>query len=261
MKWILQENLISKEQVTGFEDVFIKHNIPFERVTVIPFTDNVDVKSKDPVKIPYGSTRMSTFAYENKWKGMFFNENFKTSIWIKEREDMLNSDAHFFTVHEAMVAMLHEDEREWFIRPDNDLKEFAGCKRMTSEFVDWVDRMSGANGNLLNDDTDIVVAPVKNITAEWRWFIVNGEVIDGSLYRLMGRLRKEHEGDIDIINEAQGLADIWLPHETCVMDTALVKGELKVIEFNCLNASGFYDHDLEKIILAITNHVKGMTDE
>lgn len=256
MKWILQENLISDEQVTKFEDVFNKHDIPFENITVIPFTDKIDVKSRDSFKIPYGSTSLSVFAYKEKWKGMFFNENFKTSIWKEKRDDMLNADARFFTVSEAKDIMSQEDEREWFIRPDNDFKEFAGAKTVTSEFNEWVNKISGANGNLLDDNTDIVIAPIKNISAEWRWFIVNGKIIDGSMYRLRHRLYKKHEDDIAVLNEAQNLADMWLPHKICVMDTALVNGEIKIIEFNCLNSSGIYDHDVEKIIISITNYAK-----
>lgn len=252
MKWILQKNLISKQQVDEVIDIFQNNEIPFEAVDVIPFSDTIEIKSNDPFKIPYGSTSLSNFAYKNNWKGIFFNENFKTSVWIKNRNDLLNSDCRIFTVEEARNVMLTEDAREWFVRPDNDLKEFAGARMFTCEFNEWMDNMSGANGNLLHEKTSIVVAPVKKISAEWRWFIVNGKIIDGSIYRLRGVLHKQHEDDPDVYAEVQELVDIWLPHETCVMDTALVEDQLKVIEFNCLNCSGFYDHDIEKIILAIT---------
>ncbi len=36
--------------------------------------------------------------------------------------------------------------------------------------------------------------------------------------------------------------------ETCVMDLALTNEGLKVVEFNCLNASGFYYHDVRAIV-------------
>ena len=35
------------------------------------------------------------------------------------------------------------------------------------------------------------------------------------------------------------------------MDLALVKEGLKVIEFNCINASGFYDHDVKAIMTSL----------
>jgi len=46
-------------------------------------------------------------------------------------------------------------------------------------------------------------------------------------------------------------ADKWLPNRNVVMDLALVDNELKVIEFNCINCSGFYNHDVRKIFDAL----------
>ena len=52
--------------------------------------------------------------------------------------------------------------------------------------------------------------------------------------------------------KAQQLADEWLPHPNCVMDTAIDHlGVMKVVEFNCLNCSGMYGHDPLKIVKAI----------
>lgn len=42
------------------------------------------------------------------------------------------------------------------------------------------------------------------------------------------------------------------------MDLALYDNELKVIEFNCINASGFYDNDIRKIVDAITFSIRRM---
>ena len=257
MIWVLQKNLINEVHVNEVIYVLDENEIPFETLSVIPFSDDIEVKSNDPVKIPYGSTRLSMYAYRNNWKGMFFNENFKTSVWLDHRDDMLNNDVVILSLKEARNFMKHFKECEWFVRPDNDLKEFSGECMMTSQFNELMDKLSGANGNLLNENTRIVIAPSQEIGVEYRWFIVNGEVINGSLYRVNRRLLKNHVDDPLKIKHAQRLADKWLPHETCVMDTT----RDKVIEFNCLNASGFYDHDIEKIILSITNYVKEKYNE
>ena len=57
--------------------------------------------------------------------------------------------------------------------------------------------------------------------------------------------------DQKMIDEAQTFADKWLPSECCVMDIALVNGELKVIEFNAINSSGMYDSDVVAIFKAL----------
>jgi len=99
----------------------------------------------------------------------------------------------------------------------------------------------------MTPETEVVLAPPKDIQAEWRWFIVDGKVVSGSMYRCRGRLVKERETDCKVIMEARKLTSKWLPHDCCVMDTALVDGRLYVIEFNCINSSGFYDNDVDAI--------------
>lgn len=103
----------------------------------------------------------------------------------------------------------------------------------------------------LSGDTKIVIGIPKDIQAEWRWFIVDGKVISGSMYMFKGQLQKQEELDAEVIAEAQLYADKWLPNENCVMDLALVNNQIKVIEFNCINASGFYNHNVNAIMKAL----------
>lgn len=99
----------------------------------------------------------------------------------------------------------------------------------------------------IDEDLMIILAAPKKIQAEWRWFIVDGKIVDGSMYRAHGQMRQSHEKDPMLVREAQQFADIWLPSPCCVMDLALVDDEMKVIEFNCINSSGFYKHDVDLI--------------
>jgi hypothetical protein len=89
---------------------------------------------------------------------------------------------------------------------------------------------------------------------EYRWFIVGGKIISGSIYRKNDALYKERVIDSNTILTAQKLADMWLPHECCVMDTALIGTELKVVEFNCINCSGFFDHDISAVFKALWDY-------
>jgi hypothetical protein len=40
------------------------------------------------------------------------------------------------------------------------------------------------------------------------------------------------------------------------MDTALTEKGLRVLEFNCFNGCGFYEHDLAKILPVVTDFVE-----
>jgi ATP-grasp domain, R2K clade family 3 len=65
-------------------------------------------------------------------------------------------------------------------------------------------------------------------------------------------LFNQEQLDPEVIAEAQAFADKWLPLDCIVMDLALLTtGEVKVIEFNAINSSGFYACDVKKIFKAL----------
>jgi hypothetical protein len=105
-------------------------------------------------------------------------------------------------------------------------------------------------------DTLVSISPVQNLNAEYRFFVVGGKVIDGSLYRICGQGLCQPVTKPDIFEAAQEKADIWLPHPNCVMDIAIVDDEMKLVEFNCINGSGFYYNDINKIVGALSEYAK-----
>lgn len=235
---------------------------PHRYVGLIPFSR--EITSDEPLTgtdhIPYGSTLFTTLASALKWEGLHFDLNtFNYQAACANRDDMLNGE-YILTVEEAVMFMQHDTHgahNDWFIRPSKDLKQFSGQVIEAAECAAWLqDAMQCASSGSYQLDKDeiVVVATPKPIQAEWRWFIVNGKIVDGSMYRARGQLVKKHETDADVIAEAQTFADKWLPDPCCVMDLALVDDKLKVIEFNCINSSGFYNHDVDKIFAALYNY-------
>jgi len=253
MKFIIQYNLISERQLQKIKKVVEKY--PHEYVGVIPFSH--EITSDEPLEgtdfIPYGSCLMVNLAKEKNWKGVYFDlDKFNYRAALENRDDMLNDN--IMTIKEAIVFLKKQDTAsDWFLRPSEDLKKFSGMVINAQEAVDWLLNVKDESSmnEKLNDDTEIVVSIPKNIQAEWRWFIVGGKVINGSLYRMKGQTQQKEETDEKVIAEAQEFANKWLPHENCVMDIALVDGVPKVIEFNNINGSGFYDHDVEKVFGAL----------
>lgn len=252
MKFLLQHNMLSNEQL----NIILEATKPFpcEWIGLIPFSH--EIISDEPLSgvdyIPYGSTSLTEVCHELGHKGLFFNpETFLYRKGLLNRSDMLNSPIFIGRVEAGIKALDRmEVDHSIFIRPDADLKQFNGQVTTAGECVTWLksalDCASSGNQQLL-PDTQIVIAPVQDIQAEWRWFIVGGKIVSGSMYRHMGRMLRERVTDQSMIDEAQTMADGWLPAPCCVMDTALVDGELKVIEFNCINSSGTYDNDVPAI--------------
>jgi len=258
MKFIIQYNLINEEQLLKIKGVVEKY--PHEYVGVLPFSH--EITSDSPLVgtdfIPYGSTLLVTLANELKWKGCFFNlDTFNYSAFVKNRTDMLNSNV--FTIKEALEYLKTQPkDKKWFTRPSKDLKQFTGLVNPTHECIEYFTNALLADTSSiaqLRPDTDIVLCEPRNIDAEYRWFVVGGKVVSGSYYRNSGFMYRQKIEDPKMIAEAQNFADGWLPHENCVMDLALLDtGEMKVIEFNCLNGSGFYDNDVRAIFDALWNY-------
>lgn len=260
--FVVQHNLLSNDLLTAVKDAV--QNLPHQFVGLIPFSR--EITSDKPIEgtnhIPYGSTSFVEATHALGWRGLSFDiEQFSYETACANRDDMLNGG----NIHPAakileFLKTLPEDENI-FMRPAHDLKQFSGSVYSVRDAVDFLtDAMQTASSGSYKIDRNmlLVVAQSKNILIEWRWFIIGGKVIDGSMYRRNGQLTKNHVNDEGLKTFSQLLADKWLPDSCCVMDTALLdSGETKVVEFNCINASGFYDHDIKKILKAWIGHYSG----
>ena len=254
MKFMIQHNLINPDHLLEVQLAIEK--FPHEFVGVIPFGH--EITSDEPIVgtdyIPYGSTLFTTLTHELGWKGSYFDlDKFNYRAFLGSRDDMLNSNV--MTIEDAMAFLKTvPEDSEWFTRPSLDLKQYVGMVETAGELLAWfkdATEFTGSGCYKIEEGTDIVLCKPVNIQAEYRWFVVGGKVISGSMYRYRGNLFKQRCIEPDIIAEAQRFADKWLPHDNCCMDLALVNDQVKVVEFNCINSSGFYDNDVEAIFKAI----------
>lgn len=253
MKFLIQHNLINPQQLEKVE--VATKNYPREFVGVIPFTH--EITSNNPLSgvdyIPYGGTLFTQIAAKNGYTGLHFDlEWMNYKKFLQYNPDMLNDNV--LSIKDA-IDFLHTQpfEQKFFSRPSEDLKQYSG-EVMSAK--DWLmfftDIMQDGEGSyFVKPDFDVVLSSPKKVDAEWRWFIVDNQIISGSMYRAHGQMRCVRENDKAVIKEAQKLADYWLPDTCVVMDTALVDGQVKVVEYNCINASGFYDNDINAVFKAL----------
>lgn len=258
--WLIQTNLLREDQIKAVWEAAVRHGCEVHEAIVIPFQDELNLElpefSEDTLVIPYGSTTLIKKNPRYSWNGVFFDENvFRAEVWNANRTDMLNSDGSIMTVREAIAwANNQEPESDWFIRPVKDLKEFSGTVTTAAEISRWMSSVDSGNFSF-TEDTIVSIAQPKKLIMEWRFFVVGGKVVDGSSYRINNQLKALRVSDPSIMADAQALADVWLPHETCVMDIALLDdGTPKVVEFNCFNGSGFYKNDVDTIVKAVVDY-------
>lgn len=255
MKFVIQCNMLKESQLLAIKEAV--EGLPHQFVGLIPFSREITCDS--PIEglsyIPYGSTSFVETTYDLKWEGLSFDPTlFTYGMACANRDDMLNSDCLRLGA-ENMVKHLETRTKTdtIFMRPNHDLKQFSGGIYLVREAIELLTDtvLCGSSGTYkIAKDFQVIISSPKNVLIEWRWFIVGGKIIDGSVYRRNGQLVKKH-----IVESATGrehdLVKQWLPHPNCVMDTCLLDtGGHKIVEFNCINGSGFYDHDIKKVMTA-----------
>lgn len=261
MKFMIQHNLINQKHLLKIKEAI--KDYPHEFIGIIPFSR--EITSEIPIEgtnyFPYGSTSLIETTANLGWKGNYFDLtklNYKN--FQQNRNDMLNTNPVMKLTEAITFLKTRPEYEQWFTRPSNDLKEYSGLVDNVISLVEWMeDRLLCASSGSyqLSPDTEIVLDIPKEILAEYRWFIVDGKIISGSMYRNNGILKSIEQTNTDIIQKAQEIADKWLPMSNVVMDLALTNDGMKVIEFNCINASGFYNCNIDKIFKSIWKYYSG----
>ena len=225
MKFLIQDSLMSEVQL--HKSRVAVQELPHELIGVIPFSH--EITSNEPIEgldyIPYGSTLFVKISHKRKFKGLYFDPNeFTYGKAVANRSDMLN---HGFIgpLEDALGILQLGSYKLWFARPSNDLKHFVGAVMTGQEYYDWFTdalKCESSGSYKMEPDMMIVLSEPKTIKREWRWFVVGGEVISGSTYRIDGKLKSVRETDKELIKIAQKKAEGWLPSDCCTLDIALV---------------------------------------
>jgi hypothetical protein len=167
-------------------------------------------------------------------------------------ENMLNGDGHIITFTDDIPI----DDEEFFVRLTKDSKYFSGEVYTKNSWMEYRQRcIDNYTVEILLNESNILVSSLKDIQQEVRCWVVGGKVVTASRYKLFDRVSyQNYDDEYFYTNFAQAMADKYQPAEAFVIDVCLANDELKVIEVNCINASGFYHANLYKLIEALENH-------
>lgn len=109
----------------------------------------------------------------------------------------------------------------------------------------------------ITDDYPIIISTPKNIVREYRFFVVNNEVITGSMYQESGQYFIKNIDSFDYFSVSlfvEKMIERYSPDKSFVIDIAEMKdGSFKVVECNCINCSGFYSIDIRQVIRELIN--------
>ncbi|MDP3274782.1 MAG: ATP-grasp domain-containing protein [Deltaproteobacteria bacterium] len=160
-------------------------------------------------------------------------------------ERMLNADQRVCTWDEALDVL---KRGALFVRPNDDDKRFTGGVVTHAELVEIYQRL--CKYNAITEATRVVLAPVQELDAEARVFVLKGEVIGGSFYRP----NDSPELPRDLVAFAEATAALGGPAEVFVMDIARVNQSYRVIESNCFNGSRLYNCDVQHVVARVSQY-------
>ena len=257
MYYVIQENLFREPNYDILIKTLDRVGLDYEIVKVRPFIEEFEFKTDRKDVFCFGSVKMSRVAKKYDWyPGSLLNENHDYRVYSEHyKHNLLNYD--------SKVQRFGDDIKleRFFARPCEDNKTFTGKVYDIEEWNDFKQLIiDGKYTTSLDENTEIQISTVKEVTKEWRFWIVDGQIITGSLYRA---------GDLifgsDVIDDGAkwfclGMVSKMDPSsyrlaEAFVMDICEVlidgKPEYKIVECGCINSAGFYKADMQKLIYAI----------
>lgn len=128
----------------------------------------------------------------------------------------------------------------WFIRPDSGVKSFTGYVVAPDE-----KHKIQALISKVGPETLVVIAPEKEIAAEWRFVICDRKVITGCQY-----LPDESPNFPPSSLRLAGIIALqeWQPDLCYTVDIAESRGAVYLLEINSFSCAGLYDCNIASIV-------------
>jgi hypothetical protein len=152
---------------------------------------------------------------------------------------LLNEEHSFITTGFSEEYLL--DKPDMFIKENKGYKSFTGCV---------YDEMAKYEISKLDKATLLLVAPKKEVDAEWRFVISDSKILTFSQYG--SRIHPSDDGAVEFVNMVVNRC-LWAydPAPIWTLDVAISNGRYYVLEVNSLLSAGWYNCEVEKIINAV----------
>ena len=143
------------------------------------------------------------------------------------------------------------DSRAVFMRPDRGDKIFTGQVVDEDQFDEAVDRFGSIWANTAEL---VVVARPKNIKFEWRFVVVEGEIVAGSRYKVDGQSSEFPGYPAGAFEFASEVAKQYDPGDAAwVIDVCRTdNGDYRVVEIGCFSCAGLYCCDCDEVVRAVS---------
>ncbi|MBA3395953.1 MAG: ATP-grasp domain-containing protein [Deltaproteobacteria bacterium] len=188
---------------------------------------------------------------ELSWRpGSFCDTDaFRCSAWYdRARPWLLNSEWEIMPAHQLVAEP--PDHDAVFVRPDSPLKPFSGRVLERSRIS-----LAALDFGFYFDDPalPVVVAPARQVQREWRYVVVDGEVVAGSAYEADGRRALPDDPTGRPWAFAKAVAsDLEPPESVYVLDVCESGGELRLLELNPFSGADLYACDADDVVRTVS---------
>lgn len=290
MHWILQNNFFNAFAFETLIETLERFGLAYSVHKATPFTGKLtdpEIHEIEGPVICMGTYSMRHVVKERDWApGIFdlgpFDFQAQREKWGRH---MLNFDSTVTSLKNAefpRIPSCSEHPKfeetcqscqsghylnEAFVRPVKDSKAFTGKLFTYQEFNEWKQRVresTGPPGSLLTKDILVQISAPKMICAEYRFWVVRGEIVCASTYKVGKTVRYSDDVASYLFDFVRNRVGEWEPHEAFVIDVCEISnrsewddGEpgqpntVKIVEINTLNSSAFYACDIPKLVIAL----------
>lgn len=270
MHWVVDRSLGRRNAVgqggeAGYDGLITaleRSNTPYTLVRKIPFSGTLidpDDTSRDPQPVTLditgpvficGTLSMKLTAAEYGWTPGYVDAPDYPELILNWGHHMLNSEARI-----GKFSEITPFADEFFARPIDDSKSFAGTTFTAPEWEEWRASVVGLQTSAASIQPDdlVMLAPLKHIYAEYRLYVIGGQIVTGSRYKLGSRVFYTTDLDPSMLDYARERISEYCPREALCLDIAHVAGDepYRVIETNAISSAGFYACDMNIFVNAI----------
>lgn len=270
--WLIEKDLYEEEREARIKKALVDNGVQFKMVSFygdggMSSIERILKEASDTIVFPYGCIQfIKWIANANKtvkadlalfvdWKK--FSYLYYSAYWGKyllnqrcvatSYAELIRQKDFFFSIMGAQDAI--------FVRPVGNDKTFTGRLLYKESFDTEILRLGHNFIVGFDPHLEVVVAEPVNVVKEWRFAIINGEVISSTLYNING-MTPENQPECD--NErvmalaAEVAKDPWQPEDCYVLDICETKGgDIKVLEMGGINCASWYGMDYQKIVAGI----------
>lgn len=170
--------------------------------------------------------------------------------WLLHRAWTLSSVEELVTKSDTVLDRIGGPER-LFVRPDSPLKPFSGRVLHRDQLS-----LGALDHGFYYDDKQlpVIVAPVRAVTREWRYVVVDGQVSAGSAYEADGRAALPDDPRGEPWAYASAIASrLHAPQPVYVLDICDADGRLALLELNPFGGADLYACDRAAVVRAVSS--------